>query len=919
MNQFQRKFINFFLIGVSCLATFNVSGSPSSEEIVDEVRLLRFENRCMSEEKAQTQFCQKEYEVLMAYIEGESTNQNSNIGHCSSQDGSFERLIQLDSDFQEVKSELACTKEDQKSVKESCGKEFACNMGRSVVTLVDSMAPKFISNKVRDGLSYLLSPEEGSSCLNEDQPDCLSEIYRSFIGSLVATATSFRDLGRATVSAFSSLKSYLFDKSEDLHKAAETTQEEAVSFIDNPGKYLLSKLSKFKNTVDSWIKDTVFCQKWDEDKETKERFCAEPLQGYSCLDCDDGVNAFCAGAGFLLSEGLITVATAGTLTGVGVIAKAGATVGGKLMARGAAALAERVPALSKLSRQSKNTASAARQASLISRAKDRVTTFSRYLKDSRLGRGIAKANEVATFPLRFVDDLSQKTIEKVLSGASRVGTRTILGKSIRVTAKGDLRAIRLAQRNSDTVISTAGTTSKGLLGNKAIRLGNRHRTTHRPEGSRTRRDTEVRDPNSPDRRSQTERDRRDQLEREQGAQRERERSAQAERERLEREKREREDHAKKDDHRDEKSGTTVPPVVSAARTLVGVDLANKSYQSLKEGFSEELIPSQDVIDNQLAGNDQHLDSKKSLEENLEERTGRRFSNSAQAQSFTENMNSIYQNRDRKNEVIRSMMNSRGLSRTQAEKVYESERRFYSDAQKKFLGDQTRNSQLTAEVKNLKRQIKINDLLDKVKGLRREIDSSFKEDRPSPETRERTTERRVKTPEIPDRKISSRLAGDQSVQDIQANRRSELPPLPLSSQFNELEEEGKEPELVSDDENGEVTDKTKGPQELKKEETPLEEDQRQTDATLSTMEFFSLFLTEVEKEGLSFRDLDLNDKALIRPILEKTTVSMELDHLKVAQIGKGEKKFFIFFDEVNQKTVVLDHQGHHLNQIPMDLI
>jgi hypothetical protein len=913
MNKPQRKFINFFLVWFSCLVSLHSYSSPSSEEVVDEVRLLRFENRCLSEETAQTQFCLQEYEVISNFIEGTKTE--TLAGHCSPDDATFERILKLDSDFKDVQSELACTEEDQKTVKDSCGKQFACNMGRSVVTLVDSMAPRFIANKVRSGLQTVLSPDEGSSCLDEDQPDCLSEIYRSFVGSIVATITSFRDLGRATVSAFSSLKSYLFDKSDDLHKAAETTQEEAVSFMDSPGKYILSKLTKFKDSVDTWIKDTVFCQKWEEDAETKERFCAEPLQGYACLDCDDGVNAFCAGAGFLLSEGLITVATAGTLTGVGVIAKAGATVGGKLMARGAAALSESVPALSRLSRQSKNTATAARRAGLITRARERVSAFSKLLKESRLGRGIAKANEVATFPLRIVDDLSQKTIETVLSGASRVGRRTILGKSIRVTARGDLRAMRLAQRNSDTVLSTAGTTSKGLLGNKAIRLGNRHRTTHRPQGSRDRRNPEAREVGT-DRRSErgpdSERDRRDQVERE--------RRDQAERERRERER----EAERRDDKKDEKDGTSTPPLVSTTRTVVATDLANKSYQALSESFSEELLPSQDVIDGQLTGDSQDLDNNKTLEENLEERTGKSFTNPNQAQTFTQNMNRIYQDKNRKNEVIRRMMDSRGLTRDQAEKVYDSERKFYADAQRKFLSDSERTSNLTAEVKNLKRKIKINDLLAKVKDLRAEIDRS-----------ELPTEgSNLDSPVRGGSPVRSGV-GDSDIRDglnisgsgdrrtpSSISRISSGLPFPAVDNFQgEVSDADELPtsEVVEESKNEKEEKKGSDPDLADDVEKPEKEEKRTTDANLNTMEFFSLFLVEVEKDGLSFRNLSRKEKSLIEPVLALNQSSIELDNLKVAKIGEEEGGFFIFFDEENQKTIVLDGVGHHLYQIPLDLI
>lgn len=913
-------------------------------EDFNEVRLLAFENECMSEEAAQTAHCLDEYAKLTAYVEGVDPNLITPEARCSSPEEGFTNTIAtLQEEVSEASTELTCNEEDQKHVKESCGKQFACNLGRSVISLVDSMAPEFLVNKVRRGISSFLSPEEGSSCLDEDSPDCLTEVYRSFVGSIVATVTSFRDLGRVTWGAVTGLKDYLFSKSEDLHEAAETTQDEAGSFMENPGKYIMTKLTNIRTSIDSWIKDTVFCQKWGTNEESGEKECTEPLKGYACLDCNDGINAFCAGAGFVLSEGLITVATAGTLTGVGVMARAGVHLAEGLAVKGAAAIAQRVPAIGRLAQrggtQARKVGIASRTVSLVNKTKEKLAHFATLLKSSAPGRAITKVNEIATMPLRFVDNLSQKSIEKVLAGATRVRGTNAVSRAIRETAKADFRAIRVAARTED--ISTgAGTATRGVMGAKVIRVGNRHRTSNRPRQRDPDRPVPShdpardhnRDPNrdrpTPPEDPRTSRD--DSGQNRDGKRSEDPRNAGDTRDQRDRDQREREKS-------DDSSGSSLPLISSTAsvtKAVVATDLAVKSVRAINDDFHEDLVPSDEIVQAELAGESVGIDESKSLSDNLEKRTGQRFESEAQARQFTRNMNSVYSDPSRRNEVLKKIMERRGLSESEAQRVFDSEKNFYSAATERLAERKRRTSNLLGEVQNLKKQIKISDLASKVQGLRDELEVPARpEASPTPEQQRRRQEQQ-RLPSDQQRFSSSVVGPTPSPTAFGGGQRS--PGSFNGGEISASEGFSESPDSV-ENEVGSVSDDSLVPEgepsEDKPEDgkiaasddpevTPEKKEEREEGpnaARLDTMDFFSLFLNQLQDNGLEFRSLTNGDLTAFQKASQQIPQAVELSHTKVANISDGSRQFSLFYDEKNHVSIVLDSQGNYLSQIPTDLM
>ncbi|MCR9206399.1 MAG: hypothetical protein NXH75_17590, partial [Halobacteriovoraceae bacterium] len=136
----------------------------------------------------------------------------------------------------------------------------------------------------------------------------------------------------------------------------------------------------------------------------------------------------------------------------------------------------------------------------------------------------------------------------------------------------------------------------------------------------------------------------------------------------------------------------------------------------------------------------------------------------------------------------------------------------------------------------------------------------------------------------------------------------------------LQDAGK---TIGDDQEETVADIEKGEEKVeptkKSPEPDTVEEKRLTNANLKTMDFLSLFLAQIEQNGLSFRTLSKEETDMVTPLLEENPDRAELDHLKVATIEEEDQKFLVFYDEKNQRTLVLNDKGQHLSQIPLDLI
>jgi hypothetical protein len=904
---------------------------------VTEAEIEAFEQECLSEEAVVDQSCLERFERLEQFVSENShlaLQEDAAVACLAEEVSSTEEVTELATELDEVAANLACTEEDQKYVKESCGKQMACNMGRSVVTIVDQVAPDFITSRVQRSLASLLSAEENSSCMDEDQPDCLSEIYRAFISSLVGTFNSLRDIGSAIGGAFSNMRAYLFEKSEDLHTAADTTQDEATRFMDSPGRYIVEKLNGFKEGIDNWIKTQVFCQKWEGQPHSENSTCVEPLEGYSCLDCDDGINAFCAGAGFFISEGLLTVATAGTATGIGIAARVGVAATKAATVRGASVLAARVPALARLTnRASKTTRTATRTrrntvlAAAINkynRAKEGVRRFGSYLADTKVGRATGKVTDVAMAPLRLVDNLSNRAMETVLAGATKVGGTGSVSRLIRQTAREDFRLIRRANRGEEVASSGATRATRSLAGARTIRLTNRRRVADR---ERTVSREQGASPYDPERNSGSS-DRREAT------------PEQTRREEARREEERRQEEGRGEEGQGDEtnptglasagdSRTRIPldsrnGVTRATRLAIGADLAMKGARAMEDIPAEAL--SEETIQKALTGQEvANIEGDQPLREQLNARTGAQFQNDGEAQRFASNMREIYNDPNRKSKILERLMERRGLNRREANQIYNSEKRFYNNLSGSNL--------FAPQGKYAEEQGEINDLIERIATIRSTIKEQDQE-----LDRERETSRAQATPTATPTQAPTQANGAQ----VRPTPQATFQPGgagTISSDFASpfprgvaTVEGGFQSETEGADrggDEGEVSDLIKNnteepTQEDTKSDPPAapETDPQARESSaqrLATMDFLSLLLTEVERGSIQFRNLNAREREMIGQAQERISKPLEIENIQVATISGNNGAYYLFKDFKNNRTVVLDQEGLPLSRVPEDII
>lgn len=963
LNSRKLKRITFIL---TLLFSF---GLLAEESPITEADIESFERECLKEEAIQDESCLERYAALEQYINDNNhlaTTSEEGVACMAREVASPEEVEDLATELDDVSANLACTEEDAEYVQDSCGKQMACNMGRSIVTIVDQVAPDFITNRVQRSIGSLLSAEESSSCMDKDQPDCLSEIYRAFISSLVGTFNSLRDIGRAIGGAFSNMRAYLFEKSDDLHTAADTTQEEATRFMDSPGQYIVEKLTGFKNGIDNWIKTQVFCQKWEGEPHSEDSTCVEPLAAYSCLDCDDGINAFCAGAGFFISEGLLTVATAGTVTGLGIAARVGVAATKAATVRGASVLAARVPALARLTtRTTRTTRRTARPRNRVfaaalakyNRAKESVSRFGAYIANSRVGRAADAVADVAMAPLRLVDNLSNRAMETVLAGATKVKGTNSVSRLIRQTAREDFRIIRRANRGEELASSGATRATRSLAGARTIRLTNRRRvSSDRGRGRESDRGPSREEPRTgpesePRRETPEETRRREETQREQTRREEERRREETRREeerrreeaRREEERRREEEERRRQEEEEERrrtetdgaptprlaggddalrSGRRIPldstnGVTRATRLGIAADLAIKAGRAVEdvpvEAISEEAARAAIEGEEQAA-----LNNNESFREQINARTGASFEDEQQARRFADNMRQIYSDPSQKSKIIERLMSRRGYDREQADRIYNSERNFYNN--------RTGSGFFGPRGKYADEQEEINDLVERIATIRKNIeDQENEEDTPvatATPGAEPTPEELREQEALKSRGPLTR-AGTRRVATVNGG----FAPAPISggSEAPLATGHGDQEYVPSEEAVGETetppkeetapTAKAEGPSE-----EPVDPEARENSAQrLATMEFLSLLLVEMEGGSLEFRTLSARERSMITSAQEGLASPMELSHIQVATVNGPVGPYFVFKDFKNNRTVVLTEQGQTLSGVPEDII
>ena len=712
MNNIYFKFL--FILASLCTNIFCMADDT-------ETLLLRFENHCVNTTVIDQVTCDDILGEMEAVMSENGVDENAlplmtTCDRSVSADSSIEIAEILGGDLTNAASEMECTAEDIKEVAKVCHYDVMCNLARSVATAVDTVAPRFIASRVRDGISNTLENVPGSGqCMGEDESDCLTEVVTSFITNIVGTYNTLKDVASLAVKSIWGLKDYLFKKSDDLHTAANSTTSAISKFIDSPWDYIKDKFMSMKSAVDTWVKKEVFCQKWEGVPHVSQ--CLEPLKEYDCLNCNDGMNAFCAGAGIFASEAAIAITTAGTLTAANIAMKAGLRLGVTATTKAAARISAKVPALRKAgdhagdSARGRSIASQAASVSMTTLKKmaEAMRVYRQKIGDSAVTRNLTAAwqkvdgaLEVATKPLSFFDDMAERAMKNVVNkGAARTGTDR-LSHFVRAASRYERVRIYDLVRNGRRLSNS----SKRLVTTRIVRRtgvnGNGHLQNGRNAGSTTdgvtatNRDSSLNnggtgsdnrynrdDPSG----SGTGQQRRTDEQRRLDEQR------RADTQRREEEQRRAEEQRKEEENEDsDNSNLPNSPngIVRATRYAVTADLAAK----VNRGFQESGIKANDLISdvtaqsilNESAANtasNQATSNGLMDRQVVEQRTGQTFSNDNEARSFAQAMNNQYSNTGNESQIINDFM-SDGYSYENAQKLYESEKDFY---QQNYLNEQ----------------------------------------------------------------------------------------------------------------------------------------------------------------------------------------------------------------------------------------
>lgn len=350
---------------------------------------------------------------------------------------------------EDLTSELQCKKEDEALYKKSCSEEFGCNVLRSGMS-ASQVFPSVIRAPIVSFLEAEAEKNGGGSCLDSSKSNCLTELWTTFVANIHDTATSLWELGKLGWDSLWNLGEFFDDKADEVHMAASQTKEDVITFWKSPGAWMYKQFNKMKDSVEDWMKSSVFCQKWKGTPHMPDSECVEPLETFGCINCGDMTNAFCAAAGVLASELTMVFLTAGIGNTVSTGTRLGLRVAGEVAMKAGSKIAKAAPKMMKLapetakaSRVSKGakvaieaTFEASRVAVKISSEKiaEAKALFIRYkdgLMDTKVAQVTLRTAEIASMPMAVFD----RAAEKGLVLSERVMMRSLPGPSGRYIRK----------------------------------------------------------------------------------------------------------------------------------------------------------------------------------------------------------------------------------------------------------------------------------------------------------------------------------------------------------------------------------------------------------------------------------------------------------------------------------------------------
>ena len=696
------------------LFTFLIPQSAYAD--LDENRLETFLKECSNFKERKTYHlfpCELEAKKLKESIEEfEEKQASTDLQLNCKGEGTAPDVGLLPSFVQDIKSQMTCNEEDQKEIEKNCSKDFQCNKLRAL-NKAAAILPGYLEKKVKGYTSGQASSQNfGAACLSSDKSDCLTEIWTSFVANLYDTASSLWQLAKAGVSSIWNLRGFFNKKADDLHVASTQTKEDIARFWDSPAKWMSAKIDSLKSSVDNFIKQSVFCQKWEGKPHLSQ--CEQPLNDYACINCNDKTNAFCAATGVLSSELGLVFFTAGVGNMVSLVGKSGVKVAADLVAKVATKVKAVSPELRAM-KGAKNTSRVARASgkasqlgkaflSKLEKSKELISQVMESASKTMVGKAVAGVGRITAIPLHVLDEVSMMGLRSSDRLVASLGTKAMRGR-----AKRSL----LVHMKPDRSFGKAHAIRAGIR--KNARNNTRFNLLDERKGKRKKPSGEVSNSSGGDGGSRSNK----------GSERDRGEVSSGDSSKREREKdrsRDRED----DDDNGRRRTSSAPSLADSfvarnspldemgglgrsklGRTIVAADVAAKLATSGNGLSAEEVKTVKNEMEQTLerAQSGRIGASDLSNESGMKEVLGigaNQNINSVQARKKIETLSQMY-SPENKEKVVSSLERGMGISKTEANSLFEKRRLEIEEAkQELYSGHKDRlNSMLASSKKQLK--------------------------------------------------------------------------------------------------------------------------------------------------------------------------------------------------------------------------
>ena len=262
---------------------------------------------------------------IQAHFEGISqAHQGSDCSELYDENGEL-----IDPALAAVLAETApsCSEEKKKKVSEECGADLWCSAAATGSTMLRPISLAIGDDWIKSVMPKNCDPTN-DNCLVHAATGFFKATLFFFEGMWDLLKMGGNYLKKQAIGAWNWLTG-VEEKSSDAALAlAEASEDEGVlsMLLDDPGKALGNAWNGLMGMMKEWLKNDVFCQKWDGVPHLKSSKCLEPYSDFDCLSCKTMVNGTCDLIGTFLAEVVPSFVTGGLINAV----KFGASAGAKL-------------------------------------------------------------------------------------------------------------------------------------------------------------------------------------------------------------------------------------------------------------------------------------------------------------------------------------------------------------------------------------------------------------------------------------------------------------------------------------------------------------------------------------------------------------------------------------------------------------